>query len=112
MRVDEGESVESKDDVKCFVLTRSTVFILWQDHGPDKWTRANPVESKDDGKNIALSSNLFLFYGRITDLTPPMQVDEGESATFHCTVDANPISAKTVREVAIVIRKSNGRMQL
>jgi hypothetical protein len=51
----------------------------------------------------------YLFYGRIADLTPPMQVDEGESATFHCTVDANPISARTVREVAIVIRECNGR---
>jgi len=46
---------------------------------------------------------LMLFVVRIANLTLPIQVDEGESATFHCTIDANPISAKTVREVAIVI---------
>jgi hypothetical protein len=71
------------------------------------------IESKDDGKTFcSLSLILFLFYGRITGLTPPINVEEYDYAIFHCIVDANPISARTVREVAIVIRKSSGRMQL
>jgi len=42
MQVDEGESLESKDDMFC-------------------------------------SDSLYLFYGRIANLTQPLQVDESES---------------------------------
>jgi len=39
------------------------------------------------------------YYARIVNITHEVIVDEGETAIFKCTVDANPISEKTVRWV-------------